>query len=249
MKQVIFLDWSNYKPKLFCRDVDLNELCIDLSKGQELDYGLVDCRCIGPSFDEPCPHNSPDGPQCGDCAPLGVYPCIICDGTECLLPKRRLECSKTPYTIYLASFGEVVKVGVSQRERLMQRWLEQGAEFACELKVVKDGLLARRLENMIGKLEGVSMTVHHRRKRSNGFRRDVLEERVEEIVRKFRWIPKKPQLYDLTQFYPQLPEKEPLLKDLKGVSGGVRGHLLLLDDGIVDLKKLVGWRLSSCRGT
>jgi hypothetical protein len=243
MKQVIFLDWGNYKPKLFCRDENTNECSIDISKDQELNFKLADCRCIGPSFDEPCPHSSEDGPQCKDCAPFGCYPCVICNGTECLLPKKRLKCSKTPYTIYLTSFGDIVKVGVSQRARLMQRWLEQGAEFGCEIKVVRDGLLARKLENLIGKIKGVSMAVRHNKKRSNEPKKDVFETKIEDIVEKFQWVSKKPQIYDLTGFYPKLPEKEPILQDLKGTSGGVRGHLLLLNNEIIDLKKLVGWRL------
>jgi hypothetical protein len=244
MDHVIYLDWSKYTPKLFCRDDNNNESVIKISKGEKLNYKLVDCVCIGPSFDEPCPNCSEDGPQCKDCAPLGVYPCVMCKGTECMLPKRRLECSKTPYTIYLASFGEIVKVGVSIRERLMQRWLEQGAEFACELKIVKDGLIARKLENLVGKTDGVQMAVRHSKKISTEPRRDVFESKIEDLLKKFQWLTKKPQIYDLTGFYPELPEKEPVLKDLKGVSGGVRGHLLLLDDEIIDLKKLVGWRLS-----
>lgn len=72
----------------------------------------------------------------------------------------------------------------------MQRWLEQGAEFACEVKTVKDGLLARRLENLVGNMDGISMAVRHNKKRSNGVRMDALEGRIKEIVKKFQWIPR-----------------------------------------------------------
>ena len=245
MEQVIFLDWSTHEPRLCCRDDALVGSSINLSKGQALHHSLVDLSCIGPDYDTPCPHHSLDGPQCRQCAPLGCYPCVMCDGTRCLLPKKRLECSKTECSIYLCCFGDVVKVGVSQRPRLVQRWLEQGAQLACELKVVKDGLLARRIEKSEGLQGKVAMAVHHSKKRSGAPDLEAFEGKVEGLMQRFRWIRTMPIVYDLTDHYPELPQdKQPVVKDLIGTSGGVRGHLLLLDDDIIDLKKLVGWRLS-----
>ncbi len=239
---VISVNWTGGKPGLWCRTADGMKV-VNLAKGTMLNYELVKTKCIGPDYSTPCPYDSPDAPQCKKCAPIGVYPCVACNGSGCLLPKKRLECSKTDYVLYLAGFGDLLKVGVSQKSRLLQRWLEQGAQYACVIKEVRDGLLARRLENIVGKQAGVRMMVRQERKRLNDANKEAFESGVKRVVNKFSWLIRNPRIHDFTPFYPELPQKKPVLKDLIGESGGVRGHLLLLGEDVINLKKLVGWEI------
>jgi len=78
------------------------------------------------------------------------FACVKCRG-ECINQKKRAGCETTPYILYLAAFGERVKIGVSNQFRFFERILEQGADFAVKIMEIKDGGYARKLEQDISK--------------------------------------------------------------------------------------------------
>ncbi len=92
--------------------------------------------------------------------------CKKCDGTKCINEKRRDDCAKEEYVIYLAVFGPILKVGISQTFRKMTRWVEQGADFAAEIRRVKDGMLARKIEATISRRLGIVDRVRGSQKNS-----------------------------------------------------------------------------------
>ena len=71
--------------------------------------------------------------------------CAMCNGTKCFL--RKPICGQ--HYVYLASFGNILKVGVTSVNRFPERVIEQGADFAARIVLVENGLIARKIERMI----------------------------------------------------------------------------------------------------
>lgn len=96
------------------------------------------------------------GYYCNECRLRDDYfLCVQCDGSECINPKRREECKEEKYYVYLAAFDSLVKVGISMEFRIMERLVEQGADMAAKIGIVKDGMVVRALEHEIMKSIGV----------------------------------------------------------------------------------------------
>jgi len=88
-------------------------------------------------------------PYCDDCKPFD--PCAVCKG-KCL--KEKMECA-FPHSIYLALFSpDVLKVGVTKSERLVDRLKEQGADLGVEIARCENGMVARLIESKIAELVG-----------------------------------------------------------------------------------------------
>jgi hypothetical protein len=78
--------------------------------------------------------------------------CINCDGRECRASQEvKGHCSDSKSSVYLATFGMNLKVGVSSEDRLLKRWLEQGADQGVELARVTSGKIARIVEYHVSK--------------------------------------------------------------------------------------------------
>ncbi len=88
-------------------------------------------------------------------------PCARCDGTRCL--KGRPSCLVT-HVLYLAFFGDMVKVGVTKEKRYRRRMREQGAEFSARVSRFEDGLKARRAERRVSAEKGIRMGVRFEEK-------------------------------------------------------------------------------------
>ena len=93
--------------------------------GSEISAVVGERRCIGFFRDGrhfPCPHKSitPDR-HCDECkAADDFFACVQCSGT-CINNRERKRCMESRYALYLAAFGGVLKVGISQDGRLMER--------------------------------------------------------------------------------------------------------------------------------
>ena len=82
---------------------------------------------------EKCSHGSLNVRQCPQCQFKDVARCYTV-GDFSLYPELKEELDSHKYIIYLAQFGEdITKVGLTRRARYMQRWREQGADFAIAL--------------------------------------------------------------------------------------------------------------------
>lgn len=131
--------------------------------GDRLSLRLSDRRCIGASPPDeawrPCPDNaSPvSGSRCSSCLSAShIVPCLRCTGERCFNRPRRSSClEEESHFIYLASFAPgSIKVGVSWRNRVELRLLEQGARAGLVIGN-DDGQQVRRIESQIRRL-GIS---------------------------------------------------------------------------------------------
>lgn len=101
------------------------------------------------------------GFQCDECTKRDVLnPCISCNGTQCSrLRHPAAKCGITTTSVYLVSFGSEPKVGVSIRQRLRKRWLEQGADWGVEVGFAPNGSVARLVEDEISRSMDISKSV------------------------------------------------------------------------------------------
>lgn len=77
--------------------------------------------------------------------------CAKCNGEKCLLDQKICPSHK----IYLASFGNEIKIGVTSSKRFPLRVIEQGADFASAIAETEDGLTARKIEKAIKEKFGI----------------------------------------------------------------------------------------------
>lgn len=267
-KLVMASDWQNLKGKwhcnLVCYDGEFN--CIPLLPGLDISFRIQGGRhCIGyTAFSNrdihetylsdpwrklnPCPQKAKisKGLRCPSCSSLdALRHCLICDGTECMAdPVTRRVCETSTACVYLASFGlENVKVGVSLANRIIKRWIEQGADMAKRI-LMGNGMEVRRFEKKIQdelRVRGVvkaSQKVGTLWKAQNMERARQLLNRIEEKVMGI--FPVSHQYHEppkiLTEEY-NLPSfnRRPLelrVKDdlqIKGKILGVKGPLLLIE--------------------
>jgi hypothetical protein len=96
--------------------------------------------CIGyrsPKGYRPCPNHAINVRQCPTCAGLDIsraYTVGDFSGQSELYAKAQEE----EYALYLAGFGEdILKCGVTRKERFESRMREQGADFGCIISVFK----------------------------------------------------------------------------------------------------------------
>lgn len=161
---LILVDYDineNYIPELiFYGSNSQKESRLRLDSGIDLDWYVQPERfCIGyHTKDEyhsyiPCPQSKKleKGFQCEWCKNRDLLiPCMLCKGDECInIDSVKEMCDKTPTSVYLVSFGDEIKVGVSKKNRLMKRWIEQGAELATEIGLFPNGLIAREAEDAV----------------------------------------------------------------------------------------------------
>jgi hypothetical protein len=107
--------------------------------------------CVGYSDMEgrnPCPHGE-----------RGVAQCPLCTFKDIAKVHTRLDFTgyeevaeqflNRPYSIYLVSFGNLVKCGVTKRERVAERVREQGADYFVELMRLENGKDTYEMEALL----------------------------------------------------------------------------------------------------
>ena len=231
-------------------------------------------RCIG-SVNEsgrliPCPENSvilDGGQKCGPCSAGDIVdPCIRCDGRSCdAIDARRLQCESTDYIVYAVVFNDkTLKVGVSSKGRALTRWVEQGADYAGILREIKGGRIARRVEDRIGRQQGVTKQVRSERKtRALMEKLDIKGAQfiVNEFTEHASHLELNPNvnLQDLSTFYtlnelktqPAIWRKRSQPIDGRTIVGkieGMKGSLMItsIDSSllVIDLKQLIGYSIN-----
>ncbi len=131
MKALVKISWSKEKPVLKFATPEGYET-VKLEKGKEFDYEVTKKRrCIGFHSEKgqmtPCPafNKIESGDQCFNCRKKDIYTHWRTGNGS---PGFEAD-----YSVYLAQCGNQVKVGVTRTDRLRNRWLEQGADYAVEL--------------------------------------------------------------------------------------------------------------------
>ena len=92
------------------------------------------------------------GIMCEKCKNYDVFlKCTICNGMRCL-DKRSWSWCNQPFIVYFAYFGgDLIKVGVTAKRRMIERLTEQGAIAFAIHSEFRNGLLARRCETNLSK--------------------------------------------------------------------------------------------------
>ncbi len=97
---------------------------------------------------ERCPHGERGAAQCRLCAfrdIAKVHTRLDFTGYE----EVAEQFLNRPYSIYLASFGDLVKCGVTKRERVPERLREQGADYYVELMRMENASDAYEMEALL----------------------------------------------------------------------------------------------------
>jgi hypothetical protein len=232
-------------------------------------------RCVG-NIDSSgklvrCPEDAVilrQGTRCGPCSAIDFYdPCIRCDGRTCgATDARKIQCDNSEYVVYVVVFNDsTLKVGVSSKNRVRLRWIEQGADFGGIVETITGGRKARRREDRIGKRPNVTKVVRGERKIKS--LQDTLDiSAAQSIVDDFIVgvesieLGTQVQLEDLSNSYslpvleikptPWRKRSDPIdQRPLVGDVVGMKGSLLVTSIGssytVIDLKQVVGYSLDS----
>jgi len=149
--QIIKYSWHKLEPKLHLKGEETIKISLF---GRDINMKFMDKKCIG-FFDgkhNPCPDRKilEYGYNCSDCKKNDLFfRCMQCTGEECINEKRRDKCKEEEYYVYLAVFDSLIKVGISLDRRLLERLVEQGADFGAKILHVKDGKEVRLVERNI----------------------------------------------------------------------------------------------------
>ncbi len=130
---------------------------IELLEPGEFDwYFSQDNMCTGKTIDDhhsPCPERRRVGKfsQCASCAlpEIPKQACIFepkCKGEMCEVR----FCSKE-HVVYLAFFNDLMKIGMTGRDRVGRRMLEQGADAYSVVAITPNRFESRRLEKDLGR--------------------------------------------------------------------------------------------------
>ncbi|MBI3190926.1 DUF2797 domain-containing protein [archaeon] len=143
---------STLEPSLFFLDNGIRKFDI---MNKHISMSVGERRCIGHFSNGkhvPCPDNRllDSGYNCNECKLNDdFFMCMKCDGSVCMNEKLRNNCIENKFFVYLAAFDSVIKVGISQQFRLIERLIEQGADFGAKIAAVKDGKEVRVIEQEI----------------------------------------------------------------------------------------------------
>ena len=205
-------------------------------------------KCIGYFKDGKhisCPENRfvDNGWNCDECKKKDDYfLCIKCNGSKCINEKQKDACTKNNYYIYLAAFDSILKVGISFQFRLLNRFIEQGADFAASVAMIKGGGEARKIESLIKERLNITDKVNGVQKRIFGDP-NISVKNIIRGISKLRDIEEirnhmiKPEIYDLRHYYRTIAIKyEPRfisVKDDMEIDGKIiaaKGPLIVMEN-------------------
>ncbi|MBS3782368.1 MAG: DUF2797 domain-containing protein [Candidatus Thermoplasmatota archaeon] len=146
---VIASKWDDFDHELQVYDED----SIEVLDTEEIDFNVSQEKvCVG-SFEDgytPCPEkrNVDRFRQCSECAPEDIpklecifdpQDCVDCEGGFC----------EKLHVVYLAFHGTLSKIGMTSKDRLRERLIEQGADAYALLSTVEDRKKAREEEKRL----------------------------------------------------------------------------------------------------
>lgn len=163
-----------------------------------------------------------------------------------------------PHVLY-AALTSAPKVGLTRRENIPTRWLDQGATLAVPLAELSDrraaGLIEARLRDEQGLADRTHWTRMLRQAAGDGDL-DEFASRVLALLEAFDVAPLPPAERLVHRFaYPVLtyPDKVKGLTldrtpQVGGVLQGIKGQYLLLDTGVFNLRKHAGYKTVATLG-
>jgi hypothetical protein len=256
--QILRYRWENFEPFFILKDGE-NKGKMKLL-GQDISLRFGEKRCIGffrNGGHNPCPNNIKTGYEniCDGCQREDdFFPCIKCNGSTCMNSKRREECKKNNYYIYLAAFDSLLKVGISYEHRLIERLVEQGADFGAKIAFATDGKNARLLEQQMKMFLNAKDRICGKEKHATLFGNpnnavSKIYEALDKLKNNFNLI--EPEIYDLRRHYKLqniLADPNILwIKDNLEITGktvAAKGNILIIENHTgffsIDANSLIG---------
>lgn len=246
--QAVKYKWENWEPFLiFNNGRGFERLRLFDSK---IAVKIGEKKCIGHfagGKHVKCPNDGviERGYYCNECRLRDdFFLCVQCDGSQCINKKRREDCKEERYFVYLAAFDSLVKVGISMEFRVLERLVEQGADMAAKVGVVKDGLIVRRLEHEIMKSIGVVDRVWGDKKHELIFGNPnnaaiALFNAISRLKKtSFAEYMIYPEIHDFRKYYrldrvPSHPKKFAVSngKEISGTVVAAKGNLIIVENG------------------
>jgi len=229
--------------------------------------------CIG-SYDLktfhaiPCPHISSmthkKGNVCFDCSKSNSFNPSFYNVPVSSLSLKQQEYNLRPHHVYLALFDEHhIKVGISQKNRILTRWLEQGARVATVIFECDNAYLAREIEEKISKELRLAETLRNDQKRQylkhhTDFEKTsaILDELIPKISTLFEQQITHQAPTRLDEYYLQnnsirtniIDISNELPESISGRGIGLIGDTLIVENAdqqfMFSLKKIIGQQIS-----
>lgn len=264
MKQITKYKWENWEPFLITRDTD-GFTKIRLLEN-EISFRLGKKVCTGFYKDgkyNECPNQTQMeyGYNCKECRINDdFFLCIQCDGSNCMNEKQRNNCMKNNYFVYLAAFDNLLKVGVSFERRIMERLVEQGADFGAKIAFIQDGKNVRIVEQKIRRTLGITDRILGDEKMKSLFcdPNNCLSS-IQRAINNLRnnglnHCLVRPEIYDMRGYYklhnvPVHPIKAQIGENCKihGKVVAAKGNIIVLKDGkafhSVNVHSIIGYQI------
>ncbi len=152
--QIVKYKWINWKPFIIAKDITMKAIPLFDNR---ISFIVGERRCTG-FFKEGRHFECPEKRRvefdyhCNECRLNDDFSlCIRCDGSQCINMRRRGDCKNEKYIVYLAAFNSILKIGISNEFRLMERLIEQGADIGAKVAAVQDGKAVRSIEQTMRK--------------------------------------------------------------------------------------------------
>ncbi|MBI4896595.1 MAG: DUF2797 domain-containing protein [Candidatus Aenigmarchaeota archaeon] len=246
--QIMKYSWINWEPFLIVDDHGMRGM-MKLFDSQ-LDINVGKKYCIGYRKKgkwNPCRTAAEiaSGYYCNECKLEDeFFMCVTCDGSACVNTLQREGCEKNAFYIYLAAFDNLLKVGISYEHRLLERLVEQGADFAAKIGKVQDGKRVRQVEQDIKNHLGIVDRVFGNVKQElifgnpNASLRNIRNAVTSLQTNGFGKHLVTPEIYDLRRYYrlEQLSSHPHSLKLkdgmlLRGKALAAKGNIIMVQDG------------------
>jgi hypothetical protein len=175
--------------------------------------------------------------------------CHFADGT-CREPEWGEKNCFQPHIVYL-SVSSHLKIGITRESQVPTRWIDQGASFALPILKVTDRLTSGLIEKEIAK--SMSDKTNWRKMLQNDVQEVDLEQARENIFEDFANLLDDFDAEDLDEDVVEInfpvneyPEKIKSLgfdkvPVIEGVLNGIKGQYLILDCGVLNLRKHQGY--------
>jgi hypothetical protein len=234
MKHVLNFQASREGPTLTFRED--GEIEQEKLSGKLISFFSPTRSCIGYRREDgysACANNAIHMMQCPTCSARDISRAFTV-GDFTGFPQLYEECKKQSYSLYLAGFGEdIIKCGITRKERLIDRWIEQGADFGCEITrfVGPDAVYA--VEETVQNTFGFTNAVRNASKLSRlTFDRNRARKHMENALAKveqsglFEKI--AGEITDLSVHYPQTIAPS-LSGSIEGAVLGAKGSILFYE--------------------
>jgi hypothetical protein len=226
---------------------ECGQLCNEEMKGFWSVSRSGEKACIGYADMEgrkPCPHGE-----------RGMMQCPLCAYKDIARVHTRLDFTgyeevaeqflNRPYSIYLVSFGDLVKCGVTKRERVAERVKEQGADFFVEIMRLENGKDTYEMEALLQNEYGFRNAIRNdtKLKLLGKENREPLEKALGLLKGSVAFGEFVVEGAKVEKLEYDIPSSFEVADELEGKIIGAKGQLLFFENGsakVVNMKKMNG---------